>query len=390
MTVPSTPEEREKVVSKLPPSLRVELKVRAAQLRIDIQDAVAAGIHAWRQAEHPLPTVDTSGGSPFSTHLPAGVYGAFKEECGERGLSYAQGVAQAIRLWLDANTTTKQVRRTPRARRIQVANQKGGVGKTAISAGVAEALAEMGYRVLLVDYDPQGHLTRELGFQPVAHGEPSLAGYMLGEVRTGELSDLLVEVVPKYFGGRLFLLKGCKDAFLLDGKLVTSRHARVKEASLEKAMEPLESQFDFIIMDLPPNLGFAVDAALYYGRTRDDEEPGASGIVIPVQAEDSSADAYDMLAEQIDDLANDLGVDIAQLGFVVNLYDSRRGYVATSSLEGWRSFGKPRVLGVIPDLSEQRKARRVRRPLLEYEPTSDQAHEFRTIATELIVTEAAS
>jgi chromosome partitioning protein len=91
-----------------------------------------------------------------------------------------------------------------------------------------------------------------------------------------------------------------------------------------------------------------MDTALYYARTRDGEQPRTSGIFIPVQAEDSSADAYDMLYEQIQDLSNDLDIDIALLGFIVNLYDARRGYVATSSLENWKAVGDPPVAAVIP------------------------------------------
>jgi chromosome partitioning protein len=371
--------DREKVVSKLPSSLRQELKVRAAQLGVDMQDAVTDGIEAWLQTEDPLPKVDTSGGSPFSTHLPSALHGTFQAGCSDRGLPFAQGVAQAIRLWLDTHTIVARRLRAI-ARRLLFANQKGGVGKTSLSAGVAQALAEMGFRVCIVDYDPQCHLTRELAIEPIKLGEPSLAGHMLGEVRGADLRDLLQPVSPEYFGGRLFLLPGCKDGFLLDAKLVTSRHARVKETALEKAMAPLEADFDFIIIDCPPSLGYAMDNALYYGRTREDEEPDASGVFIPVQAEDSSADAYDMLTEQIDDLMDDLGIEITELGFVVNLYDSRKGYIAVSSLENWKKIENPPVMGVVPDLKEQREARRLHRPLLEYEPTCEQASVMREIA----------
>lgn len=98
-----------------------------------------------------------------------------------------------------------------------------------------------------------------------------------------------------------------------------------------------------------------------------------------VQAEDTSADAYDMLHEQIEDIEGDLDVAITQLGFVVNLYDARKGWIATSSLDGWEQFGDPPVLAIIPDLKEQREAVRLKRPLLEYAPDCDQAIAMRDL-----------
>jgi chromosome partitioning protein len=381
MTAPYDPEEREKVVSKLPPALRQELKVRAAQLSVDIKDAVTEGIQAWRSAAEPLATVDTSGGTPFSTYIPTSLNAAFKADCSNRSLSYAQGIAQSIRLWLDTHPySTSQLRKRPTgARRIIMGNQKGGVGKSTTAAGVGQALAEMGFRVLVVDFDAQCHLTQQLGLEMIGIKEPSIAKHMLGEA-DGELTDLLVPIDGEAFGGRLFVIPGCKDAFLLDAKLATTRHVRVKETALEKALEPIEQDFDYIVIDCPPSLGYTMDTALYYARTRDGEEPRTSGIFIPVQAEDSSADAYDMLYEQIQDLSNDLDIGIAQLGFIVNLYDARRGYVATSSLDNWKEIGDPSVVAVIPQMKSQLEAVRLKQPLLAYAPTCEQASAMRTIA----------
>ncbi|TXR94504.1 ParA family protein [Streptomyces sp. col6] len=379
MTAPYSPDDREKVVAKLPAPLRQELKVRAAELGVDIKDAVTEGVHAWRSADMPRPQVDTSGGASFATYLPTGLYGEFKDVCKARSVSFNQGIAQSIRLWLDSHPTPRRAPRTTGARRLIFGNQKGGVGKTATSAGVAEALAEIGQRVLLVDFDPQCHLTKQLGYDMLGIDAPSLAKHMLGEGK-GALRSLLVPIEEGAFGGRLFLLPGCKDAFLLDAKLATTRHVRIKEIALEKALEPLEGEFDFIVIDCPPSLGYSMDTALYYARTRDGEEPSASGVVIPVLAEDSSADAYDMLYDQIEDLSEDLDVAITKLGFVVNMYDSRKGYIATSSLDSWKSIGDPPVLAVVPERKEQREANRLKAPLLSSAPDCEQSEAMRTVA----------
>jgi chromosome partitioning protein len=264
-------------------------------------------------------------------------------------------------------------------RRIVVTNQKGGVGKTAVSNGIAQSLAESGNRVLIVDFDPQGHLTLQLGIDPLPIKGDSLAKNMTGE-RSSDLRGLLVEVPGDAFEDRLFVLPACTDAFLLDAKLVTSRDVRVKETALEKALASVEREFDVVILDCPPSLGYAMDNALYYARSRDGEPEGRSGIVIPVQAEDSSADAYVLLREQIESLCDDLEIYIHDLGFVVNLYDPRKGFVVTSALEKWQSIGHPAVLAVLNDLKDQREAVRLKTPLLIHAPDSEQADVMRAIA----------
>ncbi|MBG7704630.1 ParA family protein [Streptomyces sp. MC1] len=382
MASPYPDGDREKVASKLPSALQQALKVRAAELGLDIQDAVEAAITDWRADDHISGEVETAGAKSFSTWLPPGLYEDFKETCTARGVSYTQGLARSVRDWLDNNPSPRASTQATDPERKIVCNQKGGVGKTAVSAGIAQAYAEEGKRVLLVDYDPQGHLSEQLGVPQIEPDHDSLVSHMCGEGQ-GDLRDLVVVIDDPRFEKRLHMLPACFDGFLLDSRIaVLSANKRgfQKEVSLEMALRPLENDYDVIVVDCPPSLGIAMDAALYYGRRRRNERPGRSGVVIPVLAEDSSATAYGMLAQQIEDLCEDLSLDVEYLGLVVNLYDSRRGYVATSSLENWKSLGDPKVLAVIGDLKEQREAVRTRKPLLSYAPNSDQAEAMRQVA----------
>ncbi|MFB8179293.1 ParA family protein [Streptomyces sp. NPDC055966] len=421
MSSPATSSDREKVVSKLPGWLRQNLKVRAAQHGIEIQAAVEQGIRDWCTLASTPPAVDTSRSDSFSTFLPPGQWDEFRQIAAERRVSLIQGLAQSVQLWLDSNPAP-DVERPENTRRIIVCNQKGGVGKTAITAGVGEALAEdanslhavrvakalaealrasdahsddapggedplnieslpgLGLRVLLVDFDPQCHLTNQLGAAPLPMNGDSLTNHMAGDPK-GDLRDLIVSIDDETFDGRLHLLPACNDAFLLDVRLSA---VRAREAALERALAPLEADYDVILVDCPPSLGLSMDAAAYYGRRRDGEKLGQSGALIVVQAEDSSADAYELLTTQIDDLRGDLQVDIDYLGIVVNLYDSRRGFIATSSLQGWIDIKDPRVVGLIGDLKEQKEAVRMKRPLLSYAPKSQQAIGMRALAREIV------
>lgn len=382
MASPYPDGDREKVASKLPSVLQQQLKVRAAELALDIQEAVEAAITTWRTTDRNGFEVDTAGAKSFSTWLPPGLYEDFKDTCTHRNVSYTQGLAQAIRDWLDDNPSPQHGTPATEPERKIVGNQKGGVGKTAVSAGIGQAYAEAGKRVLIVDFDPQGHLSEQLAVPQIEPDHDSLVSHMCGEGE-GDLRDLVVVIEDPRFEKRLHVLPACFDGFLLDAKIAvvgTQKRGFQKEAALELALRPLEADYDVIIIDCPPSLGIAMDAALYYGRRRRGEGTGRSGVIIPVLAEDSSLTAYSMLAQQIDDLCEDLSLQIDHLGLVVNQYDSRRGYVATSTLASWKSVGDPRVLAVIGDLKEQREAVRKKMPLLSYAPHSDQAEAMRQIA----------
>lgn len=242
---------------------------------------------------------------------------------------------------------------------ISVTNQKGGVGKTATTAQLGAALADLGYQVLLVDLDPQGHLTT--GATGVRKAEPPAT---LAQAMTGEWHDpkaLVVEWRP-----RLDVIPTNLDSFFLEKKLYLERR---QEYRLQEVLEGLADGYDFCLIDAPPSLGILTDNALV----------AAQRVLIPVQALDSSLDALGLLIEQVRAVEKGLRISIDVLGLVVTMYDARRGLVVRSVLEALDGLPLDR-LAVIHDRAVVNEAWRAHQPVNEYDPESQTADEFRQLA----------
>lgn len=382
MTAPSS-NGREKLISAMTPELRRQLKTRAAELSLALQDAATQAIRGWLTTTgHPTIDIKSDAHRPFGTYLPTGLPEDFRNTCTTRKVTYIQGLAQAVTQWLDSNPSPAATLAQPVVR-IIVCNQKGGVGKTFISGGLAQGLAELGKRVLLVDYDPQGHLTDSLGLQLIPEDETSLLDHMTGHPKEG-IRDLVVTLPHERFGGRLDVLPACIDAYLADAALGPMR---VSHNTLERALAPIESDYDFVILDGPPSLGLALDAALYYCKRRngdgEHERAQRSGVLIPVNADIYSYRAYTMLRRQIDDLMVDARAQIDSLGLILNEYDGRKGQVVVRSRNSWLEFVDPGVLWVVKALKEPIEAAAARTPLLEYAPDSEHAQFMRELAREM-------
>ncbi|MFH8797696.1 ParA family protein [Streptomyces sp. NPDC017941] len=246
-------------------------------------------------------------------------------------------------------------------------NQKGGVGKTANTINLGAALAEHGRRTLLVDWDPQGHLTEAVGVPEAPEGR-TMKGWILGEW-TGDPHELLVEYRPG-----LWVLPTSLDMFLLDKGLYA---ATAREMRLAHLLEHFEDDVDSCVLDAPPSLGIGTECALMAARRR----PGKrSGLVIPVEAEDSSIRALRLLLRQIGILCADMRTDIDILGLVPSRFDIRDGEIVSSMLEAFRGLGEPPVIAEIRKRTDIRKAWREKKSVLEYAPKSEAADWYRDLA----------
>lgn len=380
MTAGNSDSENEKLNVNLTAELRMRLRSVSAQRGLNISEATSQALSLWFRTPE-APAIEVKDAKSWGTWLPAGGVARFYTECEHRDLTKVQGIAQALSLWISSDQPAPAAPLPRVLRRLLVALQKGGVGKTFLAGGLAQALAELGLRVLLVDYDPQGHLTRRLGQQPIAMDSGgSLLEHMLGKA-TRHIRRSIVVLPEKRFGERLHLLPSCNDAFLFDAVMSTMRAGR--EESLARALEPVEKDYDIVILDGPPSLGLAMDIGMHYVQRREGELAERSGVLMPVWADLPSFEAYDLFSSQRQQLEKLARIQVDEVGFVINAYDSRRGASVQIRREEWEERSAPGVLAVFPDLKEQRDAQDHRTPLLEWEPDCALSNGLRNLAKEL-------
>jgi chromosome partitioning protein len=250
-----------------------------------------------------------------------------------------------------------------------VVNQKGGVGKTATTLNLGGALAESGQRVLLVDLDPQGHLTDALGMR---HAEPGP-----GSLRTA-LVDGAAPPVPARHSDELGLevLTTNVDMFTVAREL---DQLRARESRLARHLRAIGAAYDHCLIDCPPTLCVLTDNAL----------TAADGVLIPVQAEDSSLLALRLLLAQVEALESEVrGTRLVLHGLVVSMLERGSGGLARSNLgrsvvAELEQLPLP-VLATIPRGVLVAEAWRVGQPVVAYAPESEHAQLYRALAKTLM------
>jgi len=243
-------------------------------------------------------------------------------------------------------------------------NQKGGVGKTANTINLGAALAEMGRRVLLVDWDPQGHATEAMGI-PETPDDRTLRMAVTGQWH-GDVRELLHR-----YRDRIDVLPTNIDMFLLDKDLYG---ATAREWALARLLEDLEEEYDVCLLDCAPSLTAGTEAALVAARSRKGKK---AGVLVPVEAEDSSIRALRLLLRQVVTLEKLMRIDIGVLGIIPSRFDVRDGEVVTSTLSAFRELGRPPVIAEIRKRTDIRHAWRAKVPVLEYAPKCEASGWYR-------------
>ncbi|MGH2530921.1 MAG: ParA family protein [Thermomicrobiales bacterium] len=187
---------------------------------------------------------------------------------------------------------------------IAICNQKGGVGKTTLAINLGAALADLGQRVLLVDLDPQGHLTEGLGLQECyLNAHPTLY-----DALTSKEPVRLVDLIQRQTKAAepLHVIPASYQLMLAEQALYLARN---REHKLKNLLGQLNNHYDYILIDCPPVLGNLTDNALNAARE----------VLIPIQAEATSVRALELLFDQIESVERGLNIQIEVLGVVPNL-----------------------------------------------------------------------
>jgi chromosome partitioning protein len=184
---------------------------------------------------------------------------------------------------------------------IAICNQKGGVGKTALTINLGAALAEQKKKILLIDLDPQGHLTEGVGMKDMYLEEDNNLFDAITDHK-GAQSKLIHHVPHEKFD----LIASNYQMALIEQKLFMTRN---REHKLKELLEEVGKEYDFVLIDCPPNLGNLTDNALNAARR----------VVVPIQAETSSLRALDLLFDQIESVEKGLKIKVNVLAVVPNL-----------------------------------------------------------------------
>lgn len=183
-----------------------------------------------------------------------------------------------------------------------VGNQKGGVGKTTLTINLSAALAYLGQRVLVIDVDPQGHLTQGIGYGKLWEA----SGYNLYRAITEKDPGHIHRLITTHEDERFDFIPSHGELALTERALAMARN---REYRLRNLLQPIAGEYDWILIDCPPDL---------YGLT-DNALNAARNVIVPIQAEGTSLWALNLLLDQIASMEKELRIGIDILAIVPNL-----------------------------------------------------------------------
>jgi len=244
-------------------------------------------------------------------------------------------------------------------------NQKGGVGKTTTTISLGAALAEIGRRVLLVDFDPQGSLSVGLGFNP--HSIEATIYDLL--MRRGTTID---EVICKTNVDGMDLLPSNIDLSAAEVQLVTEV---AREQSLARVLRPALADYDVILIDCQPSLGLLTINAL----------TASDGVIVPLECEYFALRGVALLTETIDKVTERLNPRLRVDGLLGTMYDGRTLHgreVLKTLVDGWGDAVFHTVIRRTVKFSDSTVAGE---PITSYAPGSAGAEAYRQLAREVLV-----
>ena len=250
----------------------------------------------------------------------------------------------------------------PLPRTIAIANQKGGVGKTTTTVNLGAALAELGFRVLVIDLDPQGNATTGLGINS-RNLESSIYDVLLHDT---PLDDCIEPTAVR----NLFVAPATID---LAGAEIELVPAFSRELRLRRAIESLDGQFDFTIIDCPPSLGLITVNGL----------AAATEIIVPIQCEYYALEGLGQLLKNVQLVQGNLNPRLEISAIVLTMYDARTRLAEQVAQEVRQHFGDRVCRMVVPRTVRLSEAPSFGQPIITFDPTSRGAIAYRELAKEV-------
>jgi len=249
------------------------------------------------------------------------------------------------------------------SRIIAITNQKGGVGKTTTSVNLAASLAATKRRVLLIDLDPQGNATMGSGINK-NEVELSSCDVLLADAE-------IIDAIQKNTEVGFDVLPGNSD---LTAAEVGLMNADNREQRLRQALQTVDDNYDYILIDCPPSLNMLTINALV----------AAHGVMIPMQCEYYALEGLSALVSTIEQIRESVNENLEIEGLLRTMFDPRNNLANQVSSQLILHFGEKVYRTMIPRNVRLAEAPSHGLPILHYDKNSRGALSYLALAGELI------